>query len=471
MKKNILYMLLIACCLQGCKDFLEEDPESFIAPQNFYQSAADAEAALNAAYDLLNNIGPDSRNFIIMGDVSSDDVFPLSNNNDRVQIDQFVHTPVNGVLRETWRTMFQAITRTNAVIERVPAISMPDDQKERIVAEAHFLRALYYFYLVRWYGPLPLITKETNALADVEYPSRASVEEVYDLIIADLTAAEAGLPATLSNGHATKGSATGLLAKVYLTQKEWALAAQKAKEVMDMGIYDLWPTYAEAFKIENENGKESLFEIQYVSGGIGQGSNFMTYFARENSPVTGRGWGSFQPTLEVIDTLRTDPADTRFDVNLVQDPVDDNYYVDKYFDPDAKAAYEQDNNWKILRYADVLLMYAEALNEIAPDNPEAYTALNKVRRRAFEEDINASAPQPHDYANLSQSEFRRAVYGERRFELAFEGHRWFDLVRTGRLVSTMSAKGYSSVKPTHVYFPVPQDEVALNPNLGQNEGY
>ena len=124
-----------------------------------------------------------------------------------------------------------------------------------------------------------------------------------------------------------------------------------------------------------------------------------------------------------------------------------------------------------MRYADVLLIYAEALNELGAGNPEAYKAINMVRRRAFGESIKAVIPQPHDLLALSQGDFRKAVYGERRFELAFEGHRWFDLVRTGRLVSTMQAKGSANIKPFHILFPVPQDEISLNPKLGQNEGY
>lgn len=470
MKNIIIGLFLLVCTLPACNSFLKENPESFIAPQNFYRTAADAEAAINAAYDLLNNVGPDNRNYIIMGDVSTDDEFPLPINNDRVTIDQYTLTPTNGVVKETWQTMFTAINRTNAVLDRVPAINMPEDQKKRILAEAHFLRGLYYFYLVRWYGPLPLLTKETSSLSAVEYPSRSSVDDVYKLIIEDLKMAEADLINSLSNGRATKGAAAGLLAKVYLTRKEWPLAAQKAKDVMNMGVYDLWPTYAQVFDIANENGRESVFGVQQVSGGVGQGSNYMTFFARENSPITGRGWGSFQPTKEVVDTLKV-AADTRFNVNLMLDPVDNNYYVNKYYDADATSSSNQDNNWMILRYADILLTYAEALNEISTGNPEAYKAINMVRRRAFGENIKTDTPQPHDLKGLNQSAFRQAVYGERRFEFAFEGHRWFDLVRTGRLIKTMQNKGYSNIKPAHLLFPVPQDEIALNPNLGQNNGY
>jgi len=470
MKNKIFAILMFAGALQSCSSFLEENPESFIAPQNFYQTPADAEAAINAAYDLLNNVGPDNRNYIIMGDVSTDDEFPLPINNDRVTVDQYTLTATNVIVKETWQTMYTAINRTNGVLDRVPGITMPEDQKKRILAEAHFLRGLYYFYLVRWYGPLPLLTKETTSLAAVEYPSRSSVDDVYKVIIDDLEAAEADLANSLSNGRATKGAASGLLAEVYLTRKEWALAAQKAKEVMDMGVYDLWPTYAQVFDIANENGRESVFGVQQVSGGVGQGSNYMTFFARENSPITGRGWGSFQPTREIADTLKV-PGDTRFNVNLMLDPVDNNYYVNKYYDADATSSTNQDNNWIILRYADVLLMYAEALNEVGSGNPEAYKAINMVRRRAFGETIETDTPQPHDLSGLSPSAFRRAVYAERRFELAFEGHRWFDLVRTGRFVSTMQAKGSTNIKTTHNLFPIPQDEISLNPNLVQNEGY
>ncbi len=233
--KNILSIALISAllCCGACS--LEEVPPSNLAPLNFYKNAGDAVAAVNAIYDVSNQIGPESRNLIIMGDLPSDDVNPLANNNDRIQIWNFQTVPTNAIVAQTWQVLYQGVNRANAAIDRLPAILMDENLKKRLLGEAKFMRAFYYFYLVRWYGGVPLMLTETLSLSAGKDAVRASAEEVYAQIIQDLTEAEASLPDKFTDadaGRATAGAAKGVLVKVYLTRKEYGKARDKAQELM-----------------------------------------------------------------------------------------------------------------------------------------------------------------------------------------------------------------------------------------------
>lgn len=270
-------------------------------------------------------------------------------------------------------------------------------------------------------------------------------------------------------GRATKGAATAFLAKVYLTREDWPNAALKAKQVIDSGVYDLWANYSDAFLINNKNGKEAVFEMQALGGGFGEGS-FMQGYMRPNFDRVNNiaGFGDDPVTKNLYETYTA--ADKRRDVNIrlysatstpaAPASVDYPAYVYKYLDPSATANGEGSNNFPIIRYPDVLLMYAEALNEQAAGNVEAFNAINKIRIRA------GLAVLP---STLTQAAFRDAVLLERRLELAFEGHRWYDLVRTKRLVSAMKAQNPTIVVTDKNYlFPIPQTERDANPNLTQN---
>lgn len=462
MKTNKYILALCLVYLSSC-NILEEDPESFISPENFYQTESDALAATTASYAALRTNGDTNRNYAILLDVTTDDMFPLPINNDRVQLDTYTHTPQNSIVREAWQNFYRGITRANTAIDRIPSIKMNEPLRDRLVAENKFLRGFYYFHLVRMFGEVPLIVKEVASLAELEYPARSSVDVVYQQIIKDFTDAEAILPLSYNGGdrgRATKGAAMAFLASVYLTRGQYDLAAQKAKEVMDPAMgYGLWENYADVFAIPNEFGKEAIFDAQFISGPAGQGSNLIAFFAQENNTVAGRGFGSFQPTEDLFGSF--DAEDNRLDVFFTTG-TDGKQYCNKWVDADAKTSYQSDNNYPYMRYAEVVLTFAEASNQVSGPTQEVYDAVNAIRGRA--------GLAPLD--GLSKEQLHDAILLERRHELCFEGKRWYDLVRTDRLVSTMQAQGNTNVQEYHRVFPIPQFEIDLNENLKpQNPGY
>ncbi|SFC76701.1 RagB/SusD family nutrient uptake outer membrane protein [Spirosoma endophyticum] len=479
MKTNrILLVATLALGLGACS--LEETPPSSLAPVNFYTNANDATAAVNAVYDISNQVGDQSRNFIIMGDLPSDDMDPLLNNADRVQLWSFQTIATNSVVSQTWQVIYQGVNRANTAIDRIPGIPMDETLKKRLIGEAKFLRAYYYFYLVRWYGGVPLILTETQSLSVGKDVARASADEVYAQIIKDLADAETSLPDKFSGadlGRVTAGAAKSMLARVYLTRKDFANARAKSKEVIDNAAkygYGLFDKYIDVFAISNKNGKESVFEIQFVGGGSGQGSGMVTYFAPENSPITGRGFGSFIPTMDLYNSFKTGDKRKELFINSYVDgagkTVNTFQHFNKYVDPAAKAFGDANNNFPIIRYADVLMMFAEAENEISGPTAAAVDAINPFRRRAFGFPLTGTSSVDFTTA-LTKDTFRQAIWDERRWEFNAEGHRWFDLVRTDRLVPLLKAKGKTSITETHKLYPIPQRERDLNPTLTQNPGY
>ena len=470
MKTKIGILVIGLVVLTGC-DLLKEKPEGFIAPANFYKTQGDAIAAVNAVYDVVSSQGVYNNCMWWVTDMSTDDVMAGIgvNNLSILQIDQYTHGPLNNRLDLLWQTTFDGINRANQVIDRVPGISMDVTLQNRILGEAKFLRALFYFNLVRLFGDVPLLTTETASLADDLKVSRTPAASVYTQIIQDLTEAEQALPATMTSddlGRATQGAAKALLAKVYLTMKNWSLAAAKAKEVIDnAGAYNygLWTNYSDAFLTVNKYGKESVFSAQFASG-IQEGSLMMAYTIPRNT-IIGTGYSSFVPTTDILNSY--EPGDDRkvatyfSTFSKAGKTITFSPAIYKYFDPAAVNTLDASNNYPIIRYADVLLMYAEAQNELG-QTADAYTYVNQIRTRA----------KLPPLANLSQTDFRDALMNERRWELCFEGHRWFDLVRTGTLVSTLRAKGNANIQDFHVLYPVPQRDIDVNPNLNpQNNGY
>lgn len=467
-----------ACCLStlfSCESFLDVTPQSVANVNAFYKTRQDALVATNAAYNALQELHREP--LWLLGEVTTDNTEDPNAN-----IDNFIFDAADGTVTAAWRSHYLGIARANTVLARLPGIAMDGALKERLMLEARFLRAYYYFNLVRLFGDVPLVTLEVTGLRD-NYPSRATQEQVYELIIGDLTAAE-DLPVTYPAtevGRATSGAAKALLAKVHLTRKEWSLAAAKAKEVTDLGVYGLLPDYGSVFTVANKNSRESIFEVQYFVGaqsGTGNpiSNNFFELFAPDGSgsAVTGipnaNAFGRNIPTNDVIAAYEA--GDARKDASVrtsytrpgnPPEVVNANYIV-KFLDPSASAGglgTGSSNGWRVLRYADVLLMQAEALNELGYGNNAAFEALNAVRNRAKLPGLTA-VELP------GQQAFREHVYRERRVELAFENQRWFDLVRTGRLLDVLKSK---NIQPRNVLMPVPQRERDLNPNLSQNDGY
>jgi hypothetical protein len=462
--KNIFWIVGIMAVSISC-NVLDENPQSFISPTNFYKTKSDATAALTAAYNSVQQNGFVSRNYVILGEIPTDNMFPLANNNDRIQLDTYIQTSQNVILRETWQNFFLGITRCNIVIERVPLIQMEEALRNRYVAEAKFLRGFYYYQLVRLFGDLPLVVKEVVSLTDVTYPSRSPKDEIYDQIIADFKDAEAGLPPTYTaadQGRATQGAAKAYLASVYLTLKDYAKALEKTTELMSPASgYGLWDNYADVFLIKNEFGKEYIFDVSYVGGASGgQGGGLIAFFAQENNAVQGRGFGSFQPTQELYDSFN--PADKRVPVYFTKG-TDNKYYCNKWIDASSVTANTSGNNYPLMRFAEVVLTHAEAYNKLNPavDGNEAYKAVNSIRKRAGLADL----------AGLTQDQLHAAILNERRLELCFEGQRWFDLQRTDTFIDLLTTKGYKVAEKDKM-FPVPQLEIDLNTNLKpQNDGY
>ncbi|TWI85834.1 putative outer membrane starch-binding protein [Lacibacter cauensis] len=465
------------------KDFLDLAPISQQNSNNFYRTGEDMKNALSSVYSALQYGGMYYSSMHIIGDLRSDntEITDPAAGADMQAVDMFTNNAVTSISSTTWNGHYQGIQSANIVINKIDAVNMDATLKVRYKAEARFLRALMYFNLVRIFGDVPLVTDIINNPQEGYKYGRETTAKVYEQIIADLKDAEQNLPfeyASADIGRATKGAAMSLLGKVYLTQQNWALAAQKLKEVIDAAAqtkYQLVTSYANIFGAANENNRESIFEVQFRKGATGEGSPFTNQFAPIGSGTAvvsvGNPLGQNIPTANMSNAYELGDlrkaASMRNSYVLNGNTVNHNYII-KY--AGVPAAYlDSDNNWIVLRYADVLLMYAEALNEqgYVADGP-AFTYLNQVRTRA------GLASKTSSNANAAlqvadQAAFRLAVEQERRVELAFEGHRWFDLVRTNRALAVL---GTSGMQAHHVLFPIPQSQIDINPALiKQNSGY
>ncbi|WP_257669893.1 RagB/SusD family nutrient uptake outer membrane protein [Parapedobacter tibetensis] len=478
MKTRLIIYIMVGMGIAACKTgFLDLAPISETNNANYYKTQEDMLNAVNAAYVSLRHNGEYGQALYAVGEVASDntEILDAQSGIDITQIDDFTTLTNNGIVSTMWNAHYQGILACNVVIDRIGNVTMDEALKSRYVAEVKFLRALQYFNLVRTFGDVPLVTKEITDVQEGYDYDRKPIADIYNQIIVDLSEAEVALPATYGNadvGRATFGAAKGLLAKVYLTLQQWEESAAKAQEVITSGQYELLNNYADIFDIGNKNHKESLFEIQYKKGGFGAGSPFNNRFAPRGSgsivSVIGAGQGQNQPTADMSSSY--EPNDGRKEVSMAEGYMDGGTfvpvrYIKKYLDPNLFAVSDADNNWPILRYADVLLMRAEALNETGyVADGEAFDLLNDIRGRA--------GLEPKSSGDLpGQASFRLAIEQERRIELAFENHRWFDLIRTGRALDVLQAKG-ESIEPYRLVFPIPQNQIDINPNvLKQNPGY
>ncbi len=473
--------MLPALLTMSCESKLDLTPVTNLTNATYYKTAEDAKAALGACYAAIGNLDP----FADL--VTTDDAIPfLTGAADRPQLWRYEITTANTFIAQ-YAGGFRGINRSNIVIDRLPGITMDETLKTRYIAEARFLRALHYFNLVRWYGGVPIVTSETASLEGLEV-EKASVEEVYKVIIDDLTAAESVLPATYPAsdvGRVTKGAAMGILAKVYITMAGtnrqspyWAQAVAKLKQVIDSGVYDLYANFADAFALTARGGKENVFEVQYLTDvrGHGQGRG---YGVRGALIYPSGGSGIARPTKSLFDLYSEQDArkpvtfltsytynGTTTQLSITDPDFTKAVSFQKLWDKTAKTSGGEGTSIPILRYSDLLLLYAEALNEVNNGpTPEAYAALNKVRTRA----------KLAALAGLTYQSFKEAVWLERRLELTFENHRRFDLLRTGRLIEAVKAETTFNrnpkIQPFHVLFPFPQADTDANPKLKQNEGY
>lgn len=481
--KRILYLsiLTVLVMVSSCsKEKLDVKPRK-IYYENFYQTEESAINAINAVYDVLGKVTQYNSHLWYIADIASDDfnVNPELNDPDAHEFDRYTLEATNNYLEEVWQGSYDGIGRANIVLDKVPAIDMDTTLRQRILGEAHFLRGLFYFNLVRMYGGVPLITEPVSSdLSDEEiYRERQAPGVVYSLIRSDLESAAAMLPKQHSGsnneGRATWGAATSMLAKVHLTRENWQKAASYADSVINSGVYQLYDDYADNFKESNENGKESIFEVQFSSSDNNENSRIVISGLPYIKGVFPAGVEMMLPTDDLLETF--EEGDYRKEVTFFSSywQYDFEPHVWKYWDKDAYDANETGQsgaNFKLMRYAEVLLIYAEALNESnGGPTQQAYDAVNLVRARAR----NGNEDALPDLQGLGYEEFRSAVWQERRCEMVNEGQRWFDLKRTGRLIDRVNdAKGDKANPQEYNYkFPVPQRERDLNPELTQNNGY
>jgi hypothetical protein len=460
---------------------LEEKPESSLTSNQFYNSSSDAEAAVNSVYAGLNPNGQSLyRCLLQIGmEMATDDyeAGPRARNAHVRAISNLVHDPGNDRMQEMWKESYDVINRANVPIDNISTnTSIPETLRNRYVNEAEFLRALNYFNLVRWFKEVPLVLHETTSLdASTTYVKQATEDETYAQIIQDLKDAEA-LPESYDDanvGRVTSGAAKSLLSKVYLTHKDWKLAAEKSKEVIASGRYDLFEDFADVFALATENGKEHIFSIQFKGNANYISNNLAGRSAPNEIPGIN---GDYADALHLEGGLYEsyDANDKRLPVTFVTEmtsPTDGKLYqlaiphFHKYYDETVIGNQGQSSkDVPYIRFAEVLLIYAEALNEAeGKPSAEAYTAIDRVRERAGITLLKNANP------NLSQDEFREYVFEERRKELVYEFQRWFDLSRRGSdyYVQKLKASGKTSALPKHIHFPIPQRELDLNPNLHQ----
>lgn len=479
-------MLLFTSCVD-----LDLVPEGSMAPKNFYLNEKDANSAIISSYSGLTSHYIYNQYSEVLNSQGTDDAEWGSGRNtsnaDKNDLDKFTFSPETKLVYEFWRTQYTVINRCNAAIDNITA--MPDDaigeaKRNNYIAEAKFIRALLYFNLVRSYGEVPLVLKETKSLEKLDV-AKNTVDEVYEQIIKDLEFGESYLPlkseyTAADAGRATKGAAMSLLAKVYLTRGEYKKVVDKTTAIMGLNEYVLWDNYADNFDLTKKNGQESIFEIQYKAGTGNPGSSYSGYFRPPFVRINGwTGYGDNPVTKNHYDAYIE--GDLRRDINVrlytrteypnMSTSILFPYYCNKYLDFSPEATVENSgNNYPVLRYSDVYLMRAEALGMLNPADTEAYNYLNMVRRRAFGLPINT--PSAIDVSPVASKEaFQDVILYERRLEFAFEGQRRFDLLRTNKLKEAMQAQNPSiaaNILDKHMLLPVPQAEIDSNSMLEQN---
>ena len=486
--KSAFYFIIIFFTLAstGCAK-LDGVPEGIYTTGNFYKTEADALSAVNAVYSGMTSPYLYNQFMEVIQSQGTDDCEwgfgRNTSNTDKTALDKFTYDAGTNLFFQFWSNSYLVINRANAAVENIGAMtSISDEKKQRFQAEARFVRGLMYFNLVRLFGGVPLQLAPTTSLTNLAI-KRATAEEVYAQIISDFQSGADHLPADYDAGNAgraTSGAAMAMLTKVYLTQKEYAKAAEEARKVMALGRYALWPSYQDVFLIANENKTESIFEVQFLSGSGNIPSSYAGYYRPSFDKRPGFGGNGDDPvTKNHYDAYPE--GDLRRDVNVIKYPytgdpkapatIKNPYYVAKFKDPAALNVNDGGNNYYIVRYADVLLMFAEAQYLASPGSTEALEAFNQVRRRAYGLPLNT--PSVKDLpGGLSAAAFQDSVLNERRLEFAFEGQRRFDLLRTGKLKQAVNAQDPTiTVRESDNLFPIPSQEMDTNPLLEQNPGF
>jgi hypothetical protein len=490
MKKIIITFILSAGLFVSCAD-LEVTPTSFVTEDNYFKTQDDAIASVTAVYASLSlDPGEQSlfgRNLYFLTDMATDYAAAgVSATNPQVRaLSSLTHDATSDRVQVAWRQIYAGINRANVSIDNIPKVAGTEAVKNRLILEAKFIRGLLYFQAVRLWGGVPIVLHEPTSIQLESLKSkRASVEEVYTQIISDLKDAE-GLPSAYpatDAGRATSGAAKAILAKVYLTRKDWSNAIAKSREVINGGYgYALFESFGDIFAKAKKNGKEHIFSVQFEPNQAGNGSSGSTFQATSFTGFTATEPADIISDVALFyDIFAT--GDLRRDVTFAKqlpNPATGTLYTfpkpifKKYLDLTNLATPSNVAiNFPLIRYADILLSLAEAINEQGTPTPEAYELINQVRRRAFGKPITLPDATV-DLSGLNQVTFRAAIQEERKKEFMQEGQRWFDLVRWGTLVTEIKkVTAKNSVSERNNLYPIPQSERNIDPvGLPQNPGY
>lgn len=513
-KSSFLLLIFGVVSLLSCSKQLEENVYSQVPVDQFYKTEEQAQLALNGVYgEVFWNDPYRDAQVITLGDVTAGVLIgggSANGSGDRSGINNewntYSWTSDAIELITCWNWFFEAINMANTLTDKLEVSGIPASAKAKISGQAKFLRAFYYFNLVRMFGGVPLSVHGTADLSQA-YNARNTEEEVYAQIITDLQQAQTELAPFNSGdqalGKVTSATATALLAKVYLQQRNWQKAAEEAKKVIDMNYFSLMPDYENINNPDFQNGKENLFSIQhggnansssqlyqtrmiYLFGPPAQtlpgGQNIQFHTLKDlvifqarkeffnSTPDTYRKWWTMRDRMPYYYKGGVSAANLVMDTVKMYAP-----FMTKFHRINlSTGTLKEGVNFPLIRYADVLLAYAEALNE-ASNGPTqaAYDAINMIRRRARA--VGTPMEQPEtiypDLSNLNKEQFRDAVLAEYAREFVGEGHFRYDLLRHDRLITNAKALGITAAAEKHVLFPVPALQLSRNQNLVQNPGY
>jgi len=505
MKKNILYTsLLLGFCFSSCNDFLTEDPTGSLTTSSTVSSPEIARAFVDGAYSNITTFNNGGGGWGGNNASLTEFMTGKADGNSQTEAFKFYDLEYDArafYIDNWWSGMFSGIARANLAIQKIGEItSLPAATKTNMIAEAKAMRALYYFQLVRMFGDVPKLTGLVTSLDEVQTP-RSPVKEIYDeIIIPDLLEAEKStLPWRDLNGRISMGAVKSLLADVYLTYagfpvqggaQSYAESAKRSKEIIDNGTYALFAEYTDMIKPENRNLREFIFQVQHEKDIRNNGLTPVTLPAFRGIASYSDEYGGLIPRKEFVESYekgdkraqekqffftyyKGHPSDypagdvRRDSLNL------GGYYIYKYFDKQAVDNDAKANiNYTLYRYAEVLLMYAEASNRAeGKPNAQAIKALNDIRSRAKLPAVTT----------VNVDEFEKAVWAERYFELCFEGKMWFDIIRTRKIRNDLTKQWDNFVGHKTVYgktfteknllFPIPKRETDNNKKLVQNTGF
>ena len=513
MKKMIKYILpACALMLTSCDSFLEEEPRSFLSPDNFYQTAEDLNAGLNAVYR-----APQDRYSANWASPCwfewGTDIEEITDKSTWAHHNEIARLPSpfnasSTIPEDFWKYTYNHVKDDNNLLKALPNVPISEEDKKLIEGQARALRAFLYFDAVRVFNGVPLLLESSTDISYLKTVPRATPEDIYDAIIKDLEYAMEVLPAKWTNasdgGRITSGSAAAMLAKVYLTMAGYPLKQtdklEKAKEILQDFVdnkkygshYQLLPEYSQLFDESTGPGNEGVWIINFTRGTFGQGSQWQTefsplelYYAQGIGLTYGGGWSNGLPTDRFYNSYdqendkrfkhtywnSTAEIPEEYDAIVPKDANGNPQHI-TFYRPHIKKFREKTPNdnsqgsgldHSIIRYADVLLMYAEVLNELG--NSKCYDYINQVRERAGLEPLKA----------MSKDEFREHLKLERAWELCFEGDRKFDLLRWG-VYCTRTPEWNPQVKGNikegkHEFWPIPKSQRDINANLTQNPGW